>query len=184
MNKLYCLFGPSGAGKTTLGNYLKTQGYTEAVSVTSRPMRAGEVDGETYYYHTKDEIFAMDLAEYVEYPSANGTNIYGLTVAEIERCLALDTPAFTIVERRGLEQLKEKFGDRVEGIYITYRPEDLIQRLRDRGDTQENIRVRLEHAMEDGEFEMEDLADHIIINTHLETSQQEILGITGAYQTT
>ena len=55
------LSSPSGAGKTTLSRKLLEgeSGLEMSVSVTTRPMRPGEVDGKDYIFVTSKEFNSM-----------------------------------------------------------------------------------------------------------------------------
>jgi len=54
---LFVLSAPSGAGKSTLRENLRPKGdFIYSVSCTTRPTRAGEVDGEDYHFLTPDDF--------------------------------------------------------------------------------------------------------------------------------
>lgn len=57
--KLIALFGPSGAGKDTLLNYI-TSAYPaqfhKVVSYTTRMKREGEKEGEDYYFISPEDF--------------------------------------------------------------------------------------------------------------------------------
>lgn len=54
---LFVLSAPSGAGKSTLiQNLRRTADFTFSVSCTTRPPRAGEVDGVDYHFISEDEF--------------------------------------------------------------------------------------------------------------------------------
>ena len=55
------LSSPSGAGKTTLSRMLleSETGIEMSVSVTTREMRPGEVDGQDYHFKTPDQFAAL-----------------------------------------------------------------------------------------------------------------------------
>ena len=55
------LSSPSGAGKTTISRMLldNDDNITLSVSVTTRPMRPGEVDGVDYHFIDPDEFGLM-----------------------------------------------------------------------------------------------------------------------------
>ena len=68
---LFVLSGPSGTGKGTVcKELLKRDSVSLSVSATTRERREGEVEGETYYYVSKDEFDRMiangDMLEYAE----------------------------------------------------------------------------------------------------------------------
>src|SRR5258708_8142357 len=52
---LFVVSAPSGAGKTTLCDALRqTPDFVYSVSCTTRPPRAGEIDGEDYRFLSED----------------------------------------------------------------------------------------------------------------------------------
>ncbi len=60
---IYCLMGKSASGKDTIYRALKERAeksggvlLQEVVPYTTRPMRAGEKDGVTYYFRTDEEF--------------------------------------------------------------------------------------------------------------------------------
>lgn len=56
---LFVLSAPSGAGKSTLRENLRPKGdFVYSVSCTTRPARAGEVDGEDYHFLTSEDFAA------------------------------------------------------------------------------------------------------------------------------
>ena len=51
------IVGKSASGKSTIANVLSEDfKYKKAISATTRPIRAGEVDGEDYYFITDDKF--------------------------------------------------------------------------------------------------------------------------------
>ena len=69
-NVLIAVSGPSGVGKGTLVKTLiqRREDVVESVSCTTRPPRAGEVDGKAYFFLSKEE-FARRIEEgdFLEY---------------------------------------------------------------------------------------------------------------------
>lgn len=62
MGKIYCLMGKSASGKDTLYQRLlnnKKLRLKSIVPYTTRPIREGEVDGETYHFCTVNEAQQM-----------------------------------------------------------------------------------------------------------------------------
>ena len=75
---LIVLSGPSGVGKGTIvKKLLKRGGYALSVSYTTRAPRAGEIDGKSYFFITKEQ-FEEKIAcgGFLEY-SNHFENYYG-----------------------------------------------------------------------------------------------------------
>ncbi|MEN9926131.1 MAG: hypothetical protein RL268_2257, partial [Pseudomonadota bacterium] len=55
---MFILSSPSGAGKTTISRMLleRDPDITLSVSATTRPMRAGEVDGKDYHFVSQEQF--------------------------------------------------------------------------------------------------------------------------------
>lgn len=66
---MFVVSAPSGAGKTTLCDALRqTPDFVYSVSCTTRPPRAGEVDGEDYHFLSESDFKArVEAGEFLEY---------------------------------------------------------------------------------------------------------------------
>jgi guanylate kinase len=86
---LFVLSAPSGAGKTTLRDALRqTPDSVYSVSCTTRPPRAGEIDGEDYHFLSERDFRArMGAGEFLEYAKVHehyyGT-LRGPIIAELK----------------------------------------------------------------------------------------------------
>lgn len=99
---LVTLTGGTCSGKTYLLNHIVKRGYSRIISTTTRPMRAGEVDGQDYYFITNDESLKIEQAGgFAEQMVLNGYR-YGVTKQEFSKKLENDV-AFLIVEPMGIE---------------------------------------------------------------------------------
>ena len=87
---MFILSSPSGAGKTTIAQRLLREEGSDlsmSVSVTTRPMRAGEVDGRDYRFVDRAEFDRLVEADaFLEWAEVFG-NCYGTPRAEIRERL-------------------------------------------------------------------------------------------------
>ena len=87
--KLFVISGASGVGKSTvLSRVMKSRpDLSFSVSATTRAPRAGEVDGVSYYFVTKDKFQEMIAQHaFLEY-DAHMDNYYGTPRAQLEKKL-------------------------------------------------------------------------------------------------
>ena len=82
------LVGKTASGKDTLQKELIKLGYKAVVSYTTRPPRAGEVDGIAYHFITKEDFLSKDkdgfFAETTSYNVATGeTWYYGSAIKDL-----------------------------------------------------------------------------------------------------
>ena len=84
---LVVISGPSGVGKGTVRRALfekDDQEYFYSISMTTRPPRPGEVDGEDYYFVTKEEFQQrIEEGKFLEWAEFVG-NYYGTPKDKIE----------------------------------------------------------------------------------------------------
>lgn len=140
---IFLITAPSGSGKTTIAKQISQYNeWGECISTTTRPMRNGEVDGETYYYVSVDEFERLkkndEFAEVVEY----GGNMYGITKSEIQDKLYDNEHVYIIVEYGGFVQIKKQYPDAV-GIFLHMTKEECLANMLLRGDGIENATKRI-----------------------------------------
>lgn len=173
--KIFILVGASGSGKTTLGGFLKDMGIPELVSHTTRPMRDGEVEGVSYYFVSKGEFDKTDKIEYSEYAG----NYYCLSKKETMDKLSKNKAVFAITDINGMTQIKEKYPNFVVPIYISIeKTETIEERMSKRGDKAENIKKRIQNAIENDEFSNYKYCKYIIDNNgDLENAVTQLIKI-------
>ena len=163
--KLFVISGPAGSGKGTVMNILtqRNDSFSLSVSLTSRPMLAGEVEGVNYYYVTREQfeqkIKFGDVLEYTEYCG----NYYGTPKAPAENAIANGKHLLLEIEVDGAMQIKKVFPEAV--LVMILPPSVKVQeyRLRTRGrDSEESIQKRLARTKE--ELKFADEYDFILLN--------------------
>lgn len=175
--KLYVISGASGVGKSTvLKNVLNVRPDIRfSVSATTRPPRAGEVEGVHYYFVTREKFQSMiENDEFVEY-DAHMSNCYGTPREQLEDKLSCGDVILDI-EPVGAFNVRAQCPDAVLIFIAPPSFEELERRLRSRGDTSdEQIQQRLARAK--WEIEQSAKYDYIVINDRVETCADKILQI-------
>lgn len=178
MGKLVIFSAPSGAGKSTIVNYLLSQNLNLqfSISATSRAPRGNEKHGKEYYFHSPEE-FRQKIAndEFLEYEEVYTDKFYGTLKSEIDRIINAGGNVIFDVDVVGGCNIKKYYGDRALSIFI--KPpsiDELLNRLINRGtDTPEVIKARLAKA----EFELSFASkfDVVIVNDDLKKAEKEAL---------
>ncbi|WP_179395595.1 guanylate kinase [Lacticaseibacillus absianus] len=173
---LIVLSGPSGVGKGTVRQAMLEGDYRDfqySVSMTTRQMRPGEVDGVDYYFRTKAqfeaEIAAGQMLEYAKYVD----NYYGTPLKYVNQTLDAGRDVLLEIEVKGAMQVREKCPD---GVYIFLTPPDLMElknRLTGRGtDSAEVIEKRIAQAKE--EIQMMANYDYAVVNDEVQKAVARI----------
>lgn len=176
LNKIVIFSAPSGAGKTTIVQYLlkKKLPLGFSISATSRLPRTGEKDGKDYYF-LSDETFSQKVSNgaFIEWEEVYPGIRYGTLRSEIERIWSLGQAALFDVDVVGGLQLKKIFGENALAVFVQPPSiETLQQRLMARStETPEKIAMRISKAAHELSFASQ--FDHIIINDHLENACNE-----------
>ena len=175
--KLFVISGASGVGKSTVLSKVMANrpDLRFSVSATTRPPRAGETDGVSYYFVTKDKFLDMiEKHEFLEY-DAHMDNYYGTPKLQLEDKLKSGSVILDIEPNGAFNVRREK----QDAVLIFVAPpslEELSQRLRGRGDTSEaQIKVRQERVA--WEMEQSKLYDYVVINDRVEECARQILQI-------
>lgn len=136
MFHIFVICGESGSGKDTLANRLAKAGFKKIKGTSTRPMRAGESQGNPYNFLDKETF----LKEYKENKIIVHNQIYGYHYGIHKDEFAEETIYIVILNPKGIEDITKEFGkENVTGIYLTCPENTRIKRMTDRGDTQENI---------------------------------------------
>jgi guanylate kinase len=166
------LSSPSGAGKTTIARRLLEDDVNlqMSVSVTTRPMRPGEVDGVDYHFIDQARFAAMaSSSELLEHATVFG-NSYGTPRAPVERALAEGQDVLFDVDWQGAQQLRASMDrDLVSVFILPPTADELHQRLVNRALDPEDV-VRHRMAKASGEMEHWDAYDYVVINEEIDIS--------------
>ena len=175
--RLFVISGASGVGKSTVLKRVmeERKDLTFSVSATTRAPRPGEVDGESYYFVTKEQFEAMIArGEFLEY-DAHMDNYYGTPVAQAEEKMKKGSVILDI-EPNGAFNVRKVMPDAVLIFIAPPSLEELQRRLVGRGDTSaEQMKLRLERSA--WEMEQSKKYDYVVVNDQVETCAEAILKI-------
>ncbi len=182
--RLTVITGPSGVGKGTLVAKMLDR-HPEiwlSVSATTRAPRAGEVEGQSYFFKSKEAFAALvddgGLLEWAEFAG----HCYGTPREPVSDRLRLGSPVLLEIELEGARQVRRSLPDAFQIFLAPPSVEELEQRIRGRGtESEEAIQKRLRTAEQElsaqGEF------DAVVVNDVLDQalcSLEQLMGFSNS----
>lgn len=143
MGKIYCLMGKSASGKDTIYNRLLAMEdlkVKRVVPYTTRPIRSGEVEGESYFFCSEDQVKEFeDAGKIIELRAYN--TVYGVWkyfTADDGQIALAESDYLMIGTLEAYEQIRDYFGaEHVCSIYVEVDDGLRLQRALDRERSQE-----------------------------------------------
>lgn len=178
--KLIVIVAPSGTGKSTMIKRLKNDFPTlvESVSYTTRPIRPGEIEGQSYFFTVHEEFIKMrENDEFLEWAEVHG-NFYGTSKKFVEDSLKEGKHLLFDLDVQGTDSIKAYFGVRANVIFISPPSvEELEKRLRHRGtENTQVINLRLMNARK--ELLRKNDYDFLVYNDDIENAYKRLTEIT------
>lgn len=173
--RIFIISAPSGTGKTTLCRAVcrRMPDLAYSVSYTTRPPRAGEIDGRDYHFISIPEFLkGIETGRWVEWAKVHG-NYYGTSAHDLDAWRSAGRDVLLDIDVKGAMRIREQYPD---CIMIFISPPSLSvleERLRNRGtDTPETIAIRLRNA--EKEMAASGSYDHVIVNRVLKDAVNEL----------
>lgn len=175
---LFIITAASGTGKTSLVKELlaTTKGLVVSVSHTTREPRRGEVDGEHYYFVSKDEFMRLvGEGEFLEHAEVFG-NYYGTSKTSVNDLLNAGMDVILEIDWQGALQVEKLMPHAVMIFILPPSREALRTRLMNRNqDATQVIETRLAGAVR----EMQEYVnfDYVVINDDFSVALSELQAI-------
>ncbi len=180
---LIILSSPSGAGKSTLAKRLRAWDETLqfSVSATTRAPRAGEVDGQDYYFVSKEGFDTLVAEDGMLEHATVFENAYGSPKAPVQDAIEKGCDVLFDIDWQGAQQINNSsLADNVLSIFILPPSiTELHRRLVSRGqDSDAVISGRMQKSMNEisrwGEY------DFVLINDDLDQTEDDLKTIISA----
>ena len=176
---LVVISGPSGVGKGTVRKALfnmPNHNLVYSVSMTTRKIRPGEVDGRDYYFVSKEEFEnRIKEGKFLEYAEFVG-NYYGTPLDKVNENLDRGNVVVLEIEVEGAQQVKKKMPNCVSIFLVPPGKQALYDRLRHRGtESEEIIEQRVQKA--NREFKKAKYYDYIVVNDEVNNAADRIMAI-------
>lgn len=179
---MFILSSPSGTGKTTISHRLLAHDpeIRLSVSVTTRPIRPGEVDGRDYHF-VSQATFDQMVAEgkFLEWALVFG-HAYGTPKAQIKNGLKAGQDFLFDIDWQGTQQLYQRSETDVVRVFLLPPSiDELRRRLNARGtDSATIIAARMERAQ--AEISHWDGYDYVVVNDDIEECFAKVIQILAA----
>ena len=179
---LFILSSPSGTGKTTIARRLLAHDASIrlSVSATTRPIRAGEIDGQDYHFVTQPQFETMVTEEhFLEWAHVFG-HAYGTPKAQVKAGLKAGHDFLFDIDWQGTQQLYQKLETDVVRVFLLPPSiDELRRRLTARGtDSAAVIAARMDRAR--AEISHWDGYDYVVVNDDIDACFDKVVEILAA----
>lgn len=174
---LIILSSPSGAGKSTLSKRLMAwdPSMSFSVSATTRPPRAGEVDGVDYYFKSHSEFADLVDSDGMLEHAEVFENFYGSPKGPVEGAINVGRDVLFDIDWQGGQQVRaSSLGRHVLSIFILPPSiAELERRLHSRAqDSDAVIAGRMKQSHD--EISHWDEYDYVLVNDDLDQTEAQL----------
>ncbi len=175
---LIIISGPSGVGKDTVFKELNKRlpDLRKSVSVTTRPMREGEINGRDYIF-VEQKGFEQMIAEnrFLEWASVHA-NYYGTPADEVARLRNEGRDVVLVIDVQGAERVAGAVSDALTIFLVPPSHAELARRLTERG-TEDGQAIKRRLIEADREIAVSAAYDYIVVNDVVDRAVSELAEI-------
>lgn len=168
------LIGESGSGKTTILNKLVENGFEKAINHTTRKPRANEEKTSEYNFLTKEKFNEMwENGELLQRAEFNN-EYYGISMKSLKDnvvCISIVDSVKDIKNR--VKELKID-NVKIHTVYVYVEEQERIKRMKLRGDSDENIKKRLEIDREKF-IKAKEVSNYVLENNNVDETVNKIM---------
>jgi guanylate kinase len=170
---IFLFTGPNGAGRKTVADMAGlTLNIKQVLSYTTRPRRPTEVEGEDYFFISRESFEkAQQQEQFIEVIEFDG-NHYGIKSSDIEEQLQANGCIYLVLNSEGTDILKDLYGDKVVRIFINADKEQLNSRQQERGDSPEIMARYMTNYEKESAYRSQ--CEHVYDNTDLSHTMYDI----------
>lgn len=177
--ELIIISGTTCAGKGTVISKLleNNANLTLAISYTSRPMRAGEVDGVDYIFVSREKFEEkIENGDFLEYAKVRYGEYFGTPKEEVKNLLATGKDVILEIDVQGAQQIKEMFPETILIFIMAPSMEEVKKRIKLRGkETNEQIVDRFQTAYR--EINEIPKYNYIVVNDEIDAAVKKVEAI-------
>jgi guanylate kinase len=163
---LIVISGPSGVGKDSVVQAMKTRGlpFHFVVTITTRPPRSNEVEGRDYFFVSKEEFARMiEKNELFEYAKVYD-DYKGSSRKQVREALASGQDVIMRLDVQGAATVRKLAPQAVLIFLTTQNERELVDRLKNRRtDSPADLSLRIATAQQ--ELKRAPEFDYVIVNS-------------------
>lgn len=160
-HKPLIIAGVSAAGKSAVAEHIQSgSDFAHVITHTTRPPRAGEANGQNYWFVTEEQLLKLlDDNAMVEANAVHGETIYGSSIAAYEAVVAKNWRPLMVIDIQGVEIITRNVPGLNAAFLLPPTFEIWLERLDKRGQMSHVERAR---RLQSAASEME----HVLNNSH------------------
>tara|TARA_Y100001970_G_scaffold220152_1_gene270310 strand:+ start:569 stop:1195 length:627 start_codon:yes stop_codon:yes gene_type:complete len=180
INKIIIISSPSGAGKTTICNYLvkKLNNIDLSISYTTRSKRTNELNSKDYYFVNNDKFTKLKNKNFFIETANVFNNLYGSPYKNISNAFKKNHHILFDIDWQGARKLRKKYKNtKIIDIFILPpNKKELKNRLIKRGrDNNKEINLRMSLALNEIKHYKE--YKYVLINESIKNTINNLIKI-------